>query len=183
MRAVILNEDEIRIALYIAKRRGRWNRDDGTRSRKFDGNLSDVEIDRLGAGGELAFSKLHNVYPDLFIRRVTRKNDDGGDVVLRGITVDIKTRPNDRPAFLNVAEWKSHVQAYALMTGPVLTPEMEHARFEFHGFITGADLRQNGNARQNINNDGGSYYSVPAGKLHPWEYYDLTFRGMREGII
>ena len=134
---VTLSDTEQLLAKAIAKRRYQKSREAGVHnSRK--GPQSDEATDKEGMGGEIAFCKLFNVYPDLSIEvKSSAQGTDKGDCILHVVgngTVDVKTTiyPDGK---LLAAPWKSKegVDLYALMTGKFPT-------YTFKGFMTSADL-------------------------------------------
>ena len=81
---VKLNANEIQLAQQLAKERHTKNRKAGIPNRKRGPQSEEVtELD--GVGGEIAFAKALNLYPDL-------KDYPGKhDMVISGKTVDVKT--------------------------------------------------------------------------------------------
>jgi len=110
-KAVKLNENEQRLARQLAKERSTKNRKAGNSNRK-RGPQSDEATELDGVGGEIAFAKALNLYPDL-------KDYPGKhDMIIAGKTVDVKTT---RYPFghLEVSTDKTpgEVDIYALVTG------------------------------------------------------------------
>ena len=97
-----LNEEEQFIAQYIAKQRKKHNLEIGVTPPKVGPDdqeyLLNIELD--GIGGELAFCKMVNVYPDL----TTQPRSGGHDCMYTTYTIDVKTTRHKRgnlivPAF------------------------------------------------------------------------------------
>ena len=61
---ITLNENEQKLAEYLAKKRWDFNRDKGT-PHLYSGPRPTEQTDVEGMGGELAYCKLMNIYPDL----------------------------------------------------------------------------------------------------------------------
>tara|TARA_R110000803_G_scaffold27196_1_gene63649 strand:- start:1355 stop:1825 length:471 start_codon:yes stop_codon:yes gene_type:complete len=106
-----LNTNEVQLARQLARERSTSNRKNGNSNRKH-GPQSDETTELDGVGGEIAFAKALNLYPDL-------KDYPGKhDMVIAGKTVDVKTT---RYPFghLEVSTDKTpgEVDIYALVTG------------------------------------------------------------------
>jgi len=109
---IILTEAEQRLARYLAQERPRRNRAAGVKDQLSGGDAEAVELD--GVGAELAFCRLMNVYPDL----TTEPRKGGGDCVVNGVTVDVKTtRYNNGQLIVKEKVPKNHATVYALMVG------------------------------------------------------------------
>lgn len=148
MKTVILNDIEQKIVQYIARSRFEINRQNGVKnSRK--GKQSDHLTDLDGFGGEFAFCKLFNLYPDLEVK-VTSQETDSGDCILNGYRIDIKTTKY-KTGKLICALWKNdEIDYYALMVG-------EFPKYEFKGFAKASDVKK----EENIVNLGrGKLYAV-----------------------
>ncbi len=68
---ISLNEAEQRLCQHIAKKRYEINRESGTFDAK-KGGQSNEFVDLNGFGGEMAFCKAFNLYPDTEVK-VTQK--------------------------------------------------------------------------------------------------------------
>ena len=81
---VVLNSNEQKIAVLIAEQRYKTNREMGIKNRKA-GSQSTYQTEVEGVGGELAFGKAFNLYPDFSTTR--------GDYDLKIVdtTIDLKT--------------------------------------------------------------------------------------------
>ena len=110
---VVLNETERKLAEYLAKKRQKDCEDRGVGNRRV-GPQSDLQSHLDGIGGELAFCKLMNVYPDTD----TDLWPDSDAVTKYGESVDVKTtrRVNGR---LVMPLFKANKQSdlYVLMVG------------------------------------------------------------------
>lgn len=111
MPVIKLNANEVQLAQQLAKERTLSNRKNGNSNRR-RGPQSDEATELDGVGGEIAFAKALNLYPDL-------KDYPGKhDMVIAGKTVDVKTT---RYPFghLEVSTDKTpgEVDIYALVTG------------------------------------------------------------------
>ena len=110
---VVLSKVEQRLAEHVAKMRYRYNRQQKVRDAKI-GPQSTEMTDLNGIGGELAFCKAMNIYPDI--------TTDGGhpkfDCTIKGDKWDVKTTeyPDGR---LLVKPTKSNKRCsfYVLVTG------------------------------------------------------------------
>lgn len=150
---IVLNESEQKLAKYIAKRRYEINRERGTVDAK-KGEQSNEFVDLEGIAGEIAFCKIHNLYPDLDVK-VTTQATDKGDCIYKGFKTDVKTT-SYKTGKLICALWKNNeVDLYALMVGtfPI---------YEFRGFAYASDLK----IKENIINLGrGDLYALEQDKL------------------
>jgi len=110
---VTLNETEQEIAILIAKKRTKANRDMGTKSGllRFEGSKR-AELN--GFCGELIVAKALNLYPDLS----THVRSGGADVILLGNKIDIKTTEREHGKLMVTKEDNMNVvDAYILVTG------------------------------------------------------------------
>ena len=110
---VELNVAEQRLATYLANARYAISRKDSLTNAKI-GPQSNELTDLEGIGGELAFCKLMNIYPD--IQLGDRPLADA--TLWNGLRVDIKTTVYKDGSLL-AAHWKDGVgvDLYALMVG------------------------------------------------------------------
>ena len=81
---VVLNSNEQKIAVLIAEQRYKTNREMGIKNRKA-GSQSTYQTEVEGVGGELAFGKAFNLYPDFS----TTRGDY--DLKIADTTIDVKT--------------------------------------------------------------------------------------------
>jgi hypothetical protein len=126
---ITLDLHEQDIVRGIALARHKYNIDRGSRSYKMGGG-DDLLINLEGTGGEFAFCKLKNIYPDMTIDHPIPfdcfHNEHG--------FIDVKTtkKPN---GMLLVGVWKSRAipSYYALMVG-------EFPNYEFKGYFRGEEV-------------------------------------------
>jgi len=112
-----LTESEQLIAKFVAEQRTANNRNAGTTNMR-KSEMSDFEIDLQGFGGELAFCRMANVFPDLTVHnRSAFKGDDQGDCVLNGQRIDVKTSKKADAALWVPVRKIGTADAYALMVG------------------------------------------------------------------
>lgn len=129
---VILNPQEQALCRYLAKLRHKNARNKNVKNNKI-GSQSDEMTDLEGIGGEVAFCKLFNLYPDISIE-VRNSKTDKGDAILNGFVIDVKTTRYKNGRLL-AAPWKEpSVDLYALMIGQI---EMGYS---FKGFMSYTDL-------------------------------------------
>ena len=81
---VVLNSNEQKIAVLIAEQRYKTNREKGIKNRKA-GSQSTYQTEVEGVGGELAFGKAFNLYPDFSTTRGEY------DLKIADTTIDVKT--------------------------------------------------------------------------------------------
>jgi len=125
---ITLNEAEQRLAKFLAKGRSDANRASNTQDRKM-GNQSGELTDLNGIAAEIAFCKIHNVYPDLEINV-----HPAADCVLHsGEEVDVKTTRYASGRLLAVRWKKPNVDLFALMIG-------EFPSYRYAGSMTAAEL-------------------------------------------
>ncbi len=126
---ITLDNHEQEIVRGIAIARHKNNIDRGSRDFKM-GNGDDLVINIEGTGGEFAFCKLQNIYPDMTINHPI-----SFDCYIKGHGyIDVKT--TKKPfGMLLVGVWKSRAipDYYALMVG-------EFPTYEFKGFFPGGDV-------------------------------------------
>lgn len=131
-----LNEAEQRLCHHIAKKRYNINREGGVEDKK-KGDQSNYFTDLNGFGGELAFCKMLNLYPDTEVK-ITSQKTDQGDCIINGMRVDVKTTKYSSGKLI-AAKWKAdNVDAYALITG-------EFPTYTFRGYATREALFQKEN--------------------------------------
>lgn len=115
-----LNDAEQRLAQYLAQKRYQTARKNGVKNSKM-GPQSNEETDLEGIGAEIAFCKMHNIYPDTAVGHTPL-----ADAILpNGATVDVKSTKY-KTGHLVVAMWKNPaIDYYALMVGSF--PEYRYA--------------------------------------------------------
>ena len=126
---ITLDNHEQEIVRGIALARHKNNIDRGSRSYKMGGG-DDLLINLEGTGGEFAFCKLKNIYPDMSIDHPIPY-----DCYINGVGfIDVKTtkKPN---GMLLVGTWKYRAvpSYYALMVG-------EFPNYEFKGYFGGLEV-------------------------------------------
>ena len=135
---VTLNGSERSIAKGIATARYNACRDQNIKNSKI-GDQSNEQTDLEGFGAELAFCKLHNIYPDLLIKP-RHTEDDDGDCSLHIVNglVDVKATKYETGRLI-APKWKNQdtVDLYALMTGTFPT-------YTFKGFMTSKEFIRDG---------------------------------------
>jgi len=126
---VVLNDAEQRLARFIAQRRNQLCEEKGLKDSSFRESAKGETIHLEGAGAELAFCKVFNLYPEL------EMNWSDKDVVLHcGITADIKSTKY-LSGHLITPLWKTEKSCdiYVLLVGAF--PE-----YEIVGFATKEQL-------------------------------------------
>lgn len=99
---------------YMARVRSEYSRKDGLIDMKVSSDTN-LAIDTLGAGGELAYCRLMNVYPDLDPHTLNIADCVLHDGSAGGTLVDVKTTSNPEGK-LYVAPWKrGKVDLFVLM--------------------------------------------------------------------
>lgn len=131
---ITLNESEQAIVNWIATQRNKANRDANTYSYPTVSGMSGFEIDQQGFGGELAFCRMCNVFPDLnTVNRSAWERTDQGDCKLRGYTVDVKTAKRADSALWVPERKNGSVQLYALVVG--VFPTFKMVGFAWSEFV------------------------------------------------
>lgn len=108
---VVLNDNEIIIAKAIAIGRNKSNRSKGIVNQKA-GPQSNWQTELEGVGGEIAFAKALNVYPDF------KDAPDTFDVMVGCISVDVKTT-RYKNLEVSTSKQPGSVDVYALVTGAI----------------------------------------------------------------
>ena len=125
---VILDESEQEICRAVALARTLNCRGAGVENKRV-GSQDDHTTDLNGFGGEFAFCKIFNVFPD-FSMELRNASTDRGDALLpSGYTVDVKTTVYCTGKLIASPSLKDNHDLYALMTGTF--PE-----YTFRGFIS-----------------------------------------------
>ena len=81
-----LNVTETKCAEWIGSSQQQYAQNCGLNEHKIDGSQSGVDIHIEGSGAEIAFAKIHGIYPNF--------HEDGPtkiDFVIDGMTVDVKS--------------------------------------------------------------------------------------------
>lgn len=117
-----LEPSEVELYTLIGKARYDNNRQAKVRDTAAKRDKNDpYAFDIIGAGGELSFFKLSGLYPkqlmEIYPRSMSAKTDLG-DLVLDGLTIDVKTTNHKTGVLLATsAESKNVVDIFALMIG------------------------------------------------------------------
>lgn len=128
---VELNKSEQAICESIAKQRYENNRKNNVKDAKV-GDQGNWETDLEGFGAEMAFCKLHNIFPD-FTVSIRNSSQDDGDCVLGDLRVDVKATKYQTGKLLAVP-WKNNgVELYGLMIGTF-------PKYIFKGFMSAKEL-------------------------------------------
>tara|TARA_B100000287_G_scaffold434334_1_gene498493 strand:+ start:900 stop:1382 length:483 start_codon:yes stop_codon:yes gene_type:complete len=156
-----LNKNERIIATIIGKERYASNRKNGIVNQKA-GTMSIYETEVEGVGGELAFAKMCNLYPDFSV--VPGKYD----FVAHGMTVDVKTTKHKNGRLLVSSTKKiSDCDSYVLVVGSM-------PRYEIIGWayapeiINEEHLGTLGNGPVYMM-DQSELHSFPDNLFKPWE--------------
>lgn len=113
-RLITLNEAEIRLARWLAKKRYSNSRKEEIKNNKI-GPQSDEFTDLNGIGAEIAFCKLINVYPDTSIS----PRGGGCDCIsCKGKRIDVKATKYENGKLLAARDKKdADTDVYVLMVG------------------------------------------------------------------
>lgn len=125
---ITLNETEQRLCQFLAKKRADFDASSGTNPTVYGGqDHSQMELNSLG--GELAFCKAFNLYPDLDFEHFGTEDA----ITHQGFRVDVKTTEWKNGKLMVKAIDRNHCDLYALMIGTF--PEYQVA-----GFSSSAEL-------------------------------------------
>ena len=151
---VTLNSGEQEVCRKLSTERYSLARANGREDQQI-GKQPSWQTDLEGIGGEIAASKVLNVYPSLIL-----EPDSGWDIKYRGIKIDVKTTKYKTGRLIAKLNTRSdEVDAYLLVTG--VFPE-----YQIRGFATKGELLSD----NNINDLGhGPGYTLTQDKLHPIE--------------
>ena len=125
---ITLNEAEQRLAKFIALGRINAARSNHVTDCKM-GHQSGEQTDLDGIAAEIAFCKIHNVYPDLNI--IERPAADC--ILHNGAAIDVKTTRYASGRLLAVRWKKPNVDMFALMIG-------EFPSYRYAGSMTASEL-------------------------------------------
>jgi len=130
--SIHLSENEQMIVKKISPMRFSNARSIGTANKKI-GDQSNSFVDLNGFGGEFAFCKLFNLFPNFDLR------PDKKDVILKGNNIDVKTTEYDKGCLIARYEGnvnnKKNIDYFALMIG-------KFPNYEFRGFMKASELLQ-----------------------------------------
>jgi hypothetical protein len=149
---VTLNPFEQWIAKGLAAKRLEQNQADGARDMNQSGQDPRV-IELEGIGGELAYCKLFNIYPDL---QYTERAAEDAISALHG-RVDVKTAAPGRNLVIKATKQGTTVAGYVLMLGAF--PEYEYA-----GYMPTAEALADENLKT-IRDGQDPCYFIPVQKL------------------
>lgn len=140
-----LNDAEIRLVGYVTRMRIEYNQKTGARATVYT-NESLFENNRQGYGGEVAFCRLANVFPDTeyTIRSVH-------DAVVDGHTVDVKTTRNKTGVmYVKKMHHEDFPEYYAQMVG-------DFPEYTFMGYVKKEDALQEWRVREFPQHNSSSY--------------------------
>jgi|TARA_R110000765_G_scaffold394026_2_gene487478 hypothetical protein len=158
-RVVELSEAERGICRAIAGARNQLNHEAGVEDQRVGTLFNDEEINLNGFGGEMAFCKLFNIFPDFTLELRGAETDMGDATLPSGHTVDVKTTVYPEGKLMAAPSEKQNHDVYALMTG-------EFSSYTFRGFIATNTLHTDEFLRPSLNPD-----SNLGLKVH-WAYQD-----------
>ena len=175
---VSLSEAEQEICKAVATAKHAINRTGGVENKRV-GPQDDQFTDLNGFGGELAFCKLFNIFPD-FSLEIRNSSTDRGDAILpAGYTVDVKTTVYPSGKLIAAPSLKANHDLYALMTG-------KFPAYTFRGFISTETLHNDLYKRQM--GDHLTHWAYQSELSQWWEcipgydsHADRTFRVAGEG--
>jgi len=143
---VELDEAERGICRAIAGARNHLNHEAGVEDKRVGTVFNDEQINLNGFGGEFAFCKLFNLFPD-FTLEIRGADTDTGDATLpSGHTVDVKTTVYPSGKLMASPSEKTNHDVYALMTGGF-------SSYTFRGFIATHTLHTDEFLRPSLNPD------------------------------
>jgi len=155
MTPIMLSESEQAIAQYLATARTVSNRTGGIANKRV-GPQSDELTDLNGIGGELAFCRLVNVWPDVSIS--PRKG--GADCLVRDKRVDVKTTTYETGRLVVVpGKGREDADIYVLMVGTFPGP------YRVAGWAYASEVLM---AERLTDLGHGPTYAVPQDELRAW---------------
>jgi hypothetical protein len=131
---ILLSAFEQDCSKALAARRTSVNDGNGIPDKRV--STKDTRIEMQGLGGELAFCKLFNVFPDFsLVTPSAEKGTDNGDAILPGgIRVDVKsTDYDDGHLIATPAKKNAPIDLFALMV-------CQYPKYIFKGFMTKSQL-------------------------------------------
>jgi hypothetical protein len=159
-----LTASEVQVARFLASLRHQNDRQAGVVNQRI-GPQSDEFTDLNGLGGELAFCKLVNVWPDL----TTEPRRGGYDCIVNGWRVDVKTTEyRGGKLVASLSKRVEDVDVFALVTGAF------PGAYRIAGWAWAVELLQD----HTIGNLGhGQGYILEQRELEPWN--GLPARGTK----
>jgi len=121
-----LNNTEAKCAEWIGSSQQQYAQNYGLNEHKIDGSQSGVDIHVEGSGAELAFAKIHGIYPNFQEGGPTRI-----DFVIDGMSVDVKSTKHKAGNLLLPLKFSldNSAEAFALVRGTVFDG------FDYAGWI------------------------------------------------
>lgn len=114
---ITLSDSEQTICTFVATQRVNSNRAANSFNAKRS-EKSDFEIDQQGFGGEMAFCRAMNVFPDFTVTcRSAARGQDNGDCRVHGLRIDVKTSKKATSSLWVKEHKKGCADAYALVVG------------------------------------------------------------------
>lgn len=152
---ITLTDTEARICAWLGEMRHKAARLAGVVDRK-QGPQDAIATDVEGIGGELAFCKACNAWPDLTVGA----RSGGHDAVVCGILFDVKTTPIQHGMMLaTLKKTVDSVNAYALMCGKMPT-------YRIAGWCWSQELISDGNV---VDKGHGPGYGLRQDRLRPFD--------------
>ena len=143
---VELTEAERGICRAIAGARNQLNHEAGVEDKRVGTVFNDEQINLNGFGGEFAFCKLFNLFPDFTLEPRGADTDTGDATLPSGHTVDVKTTVYTEGKLMAAPSEKTNHDVYALMTGGF-------SSYTFRGFIATKTLHTDAFLRPSLNPD------------------------------
>ena len=115
---ITLTDAEQLIVNYVAQCRLEANQRNNSHRPPSASGMTAFEIDQQGFGGEMAFCRALNVFPDFTVTcRSAAKGQDNGDCTVQGIRIDVKTSKKATSSLWVKEHKKGCADAYALVVG------------------------------------------------------------------
>ena len=115
---ITLTDAEQLIVNYVAQCRLEANQLNGSHKKPSASGMTALEIDQQGFGGEMAFCRAMNVFPDFTVTcRSAARGQDNGDCTVQGLTIDVKTSKKATGSLWVKEHKKGCADAYALVVG------------------------------------------------------------------
>lgn len=115
---ITLTDAEQLIVNYVAQCRLEANQQNGSHRAPLASGMIAFEVDQQGFGGEMAFCRAMNVFPDFTVTcRSAAKGQDNGDCRVQGLRIDVKTSKKVTSSLWVKEHKKGCADAYALVVG------------------------------------------------------------------